>query len=238
MNKAQLYSNVDRIRTRLLLDGFTYPLNICDIGNKYIDLAVSSVPFKTKGLRGMAVLAKDAQDVNCIIINSLLSSYEQNFYGFHELMHITFESEKTGQIFSCYERTMPFQDSYKEWVANEGAAELLMPYKLFITDFCYLYDLFHTNRNLWIQYYDTFTPVELLAKKYHVSTMVVKNRIRNLSYEIQQYHQGIDIDSIRILSNNQQKSLGIQSFDYESHLDLLELQYGLALDWDSVISIE
>jgi hypothetical protein len=68
--------------------------------------------------------------------------------------------------------------------------------------------------------------------------MVVKNRIRNLSYEIQQYNQGIDINRIRILSNTQQERLGIQRFDYAEEIEHLIMIYDFGLAWDSVISIE
>ncbi|MCR5479328.1 MAG: ImmA/IrrE family metallo-endopeptidase [Ruminococcus sp.] len=186
----------------------------------------------------MAQLANSESDINCILINSNLSQTELNFHGTHELMHIYLPSESKGTTFRCYDKIRPYQDSYLEWLANEGAAELLMPYKWFIVDFSELYKLYSTDRTRWIQHYQFFTPFDLLAHKYHVSTMVVKNRIRNLSYEIQQYNQGVDINRIRILSNTQQERLGIQSFDYAEEIEHLIMIYDFGLAWDSVISIE
>ena len=145
MNKAQLYKNINEIRNHLIANGFTYPLNIFDICSRYDNLSISAIPFKTRGLRGMAVLAKDDNDINCILVNSNISASEQNFHGIHELMHITFEDDNSGQIFKCYEKTLPFQDSYKEWVANEGAAELLIPYSDFIPFFCNVYSDFRNS---------------------------------------------------------------------------------------------
>lgn len=130
--------------------GFTYPLDIYEICKKLDKIEIAAIPLKTPGLRGMAKLADETSDINCILVNSILSQPEQNFHGTHEFMHTIFENGKTGTTFKCYDRVMPFQNKYTEWVANEGAAELLVPYKEFIPLFFELLDTYRSKSNLWL----------------------------------------------------------------------------------------
>ena len=80
----------------------------------------------------MACLAKDPSDINCILVNSNLSYAERNFYGFHELIHVFSSPLNSAQTFSCFDTVKPHQNPYIEWIANEGAAELLVPYKVLL----------------------------------------------------------------------------------------------------------
>ena len=234
MNKEQLYSNISEIRNHLTANGFTYPLNIFDICSKYANIAISSLPFKTKGLRGMAVLAKDHNDINCILVNSNISASEQNFHGMHELMHITFEDERSGQVFKCYEKTMPFQDAYKEWIANEGAAELLVPYADFIPFFCNVYADFRSKNGMYK--YGNKDILTVLSSRYGVSDMVIKNRISSLSYEIDQFNRGISFGNMDFLSYTQQKRYGIVTTNYIDKIDAIMIQYLFRpLEWNEII---
>lgn len=236
MNKAQLYNSINEIRNHLISNGFTYPLNIFDICSKYDNLAISSIPFKTKGLRGMAVLAKDYNDINCILVNSNIPASEQNFHGVHELMHITFESNSTGQLFKCYERTMPFQDGYKEWVANEGAAELLVPYIDFIPFFCNVYADFRRGNGMCQQKYGDKDILTVLSSRYGVSDMVIKNRISSLSYEIDQFNKGITFQNMALLSHTQQKRYGIVTTNYIDLIESIMIQFLFRpLEWNKMI---
>ncbi len=236
MNKSQLYNSVGEIRNHLIQNGFTYPLNIFDICSQYENLAISSLPFKTRGLRGMAVLARDDNDINCILVNSNISSTEQNFHGIHELMHITFEDNKSGQTFQCYEKTMPFQDGYKEWLANEGAAELLIPYSDFIPFFCNVYSDFTQSNEICKQKYGDKDMLTVLSSRYGVSDMVVKYRISSLSYEIDQFSKGIPLQNISVLSYTQQKRYGIIATNYVDIIESMMIQYLFRpLEWNEII---
>lgn len=187
----------------LLSVGAKYPFDIFDICQKFENLKIGACPFKTVGLRGMAILADKTSPINCILVNSNLSSEEQNFHGAHELIHIFTSDPNSGQTFKCYDKVQPFQNSYIEWIANEGAAELILSYKEllpFIKD------------NLPSFNSDTlpiFGIVEKISQNYNVSQTVVQNRLGNLKYEIYQYLNGTDIENIEILSNRQQQNLGI-----------------------------
>lgn len=237
MNKAQLYSGVNEVRRYLITKGATYPLNIFDICSKNRYLSISAIPFKTKGLRGMAVLAKDNNDINCILVNSNIASTEQNFHGMHELMHITFEHGNSGQIFKCYEKTMPFQDPYKEWVANEGAAELLVPYIDFIPFFCNVYSDFIQSNDMCKHKYAGKNILSVLSSRYGVSDMVIKNRISSLSYEIDQFIKEYRFRNIALLSYTQQKRYGITTTNYLDIVESIMVQYLLSpLEWNELIS--
>lgn len=151
----------------------------------------------------MAVVAGKSNNTNYILVNSNLSIQEQNFHGIHELIHIYTSKPHSGQKFNCYDRVKPNQSSYIEWVANEGSAELILPYKEllpFIKDNISSFD--NKTLPIWGLTY-------LISHKYPVSQTVVQNRLNNLKYEIYQYLNGTDINNIEILSSKQQQSRGI-----------------------------
>ena len=159
-------------------------------------------PFATKGLRGMATIASSPSDINCILVNSYLTYAEQNFHGTHELMHITTSPNNSGQSFQCFDTVRPNQDSYIEWIANEGAAELLVSYKD-------LLPLVKKHYSEMIQDMGTYNFCEEYADKFLVSPTVIQNRIDSLKYEIFQHISGVEIDNIMLLSKTAQENRGI-----------------------------
>ena len=203
---------IEELRHKLLINGVNQPFDIFDICSRFGDLDIKSVPFKTNGLRGMAIIADKDSSLNCILVNSNLDSSIQNFHGFHELMHICFASKNQGQTFTCYDKVQPHQNKYSEWLANEGAAELLVPYKE-------LLPLIKSNYAHLTQGIGTFEFCEKISSKFRVSPTVIQNRIISLAYEIKQYISGVDIDNIRILSKNQQIK---ENINLKSLVDLEE----------------
>ena len=99
------------------------------------------------------------------------------------------------------------QNPLIEWQANEGAAELIVPYKKFIPDFLHIY-------NPILGYGDIFVAIASLSGYYGVSDMVIQNRIKNLNYEIYQVASGVHIDSVVVLSQTLQKRLNITVPDW------------------------
>lgn len=79
-------------------------------------------------MRGIVRIAKNRDENHVILLNENKSFVEQNYHGFHELTHILTVDEP-GTTLNCFGNTRPNQNSYIEWLANEGAAEFLMPYK-------------------------------------------------------------------------------------------------------------
>lgn len=155
------------------------------------------------------MLVTDGKD-SAILLDSRQSREEQNFFCAHELIHSAFHRDLGMKQFSCYEKTQPQQDSAIEWQANEGAAELLVPYKLFIPRFIELLNEQLNNPSVfyWIRIQ--------LAKEFDVSYQVIFNRIENHRYEISQYEQGVDSNSIQLLSKRKQNQFGIACPDYNA----------------------
>lgn len=220
-DKKRLYSKVDHIKSILPI---AYPysfFNMIDFLSKHVpDLKIETVPFKTFSLRGMAVIAENSSQNDVILLNDHLNDYEINFYCIHEFMHLRLHRNQKGKQFNCYDQTKPNQDPYLEWQANEGSAQFLVPYQDFIPRFLE-YNSTHTP-------YISLNVLNELADYYCVSVPVIKNRIDNLNYEIDQYRNGISIENIELLSRNQQKMRGIQPTCYSNILDH-------ELAWDAVI---
>ena len=118
-----------------------------------------------------------------ILLNK--NSNNLNFVLAHELVHLFITP--LDSAFKCYNSKEYLKSNYEEWRANEGAAELLLPYKEFIPDYSYLL--------LYKNYKDC---LEELSKIYSVSKQVIEYRIKNLSQEIHQYLSGVDIENIKI----------------------------------------
>ena len=203
INKQELYLKIDRLRNSLLYLGLKPPFNIFEICSKIKNVDVETCNFSTKGFMGMAVLAKYPGDLNCILINSNLSYVEQNFHGIHEFIHIYTSPRNSGQTFKCYDSVRPHQNAYIEWVANEGAAELLVPYKT-------LLPMIKENYESMTEGFGTYRFCEKNASMFSVTPVVLQNRICSLKYEIQQYINGTNIDKIKIMSKNLQSIMGIK----------------------------
>lgn len=183
--------------------GIKYPLDIYEICSHFSNLEIAACPFVTQGLRGMAVLADNNSQKNCILLNSNLTQEEQNFHGTHELVHVVLNDGTQGLTFKCYDKVMPFQDSYTEWLANEGAAELILPHDVLLPF------IKERQKTFDQDIIGVYNMVNEIAQNYKVSPVVVENRLKSLSYEIFQYLGGCELNQIQILSKNKQKSLGI-----------------------------
>lgn len=149
----------------------------------------------------MVSLAQNESDIHCILVNGNKSFYEQNFHGFHELMHIP-TVDQPGTILRCYDTVKPNQDSYIEWLANEGAAEFVVPYQL-------LLPMIKREIRQMITGIGTWQFCENHSYDFGVSPIVLQNRIDSLKYETYQYLNGDPLDKIEILSWNKQKQRGI-----------------------------
>lgn len=201
IDKKELYNIVDRRRRKFEITDDDYPLNIFEFCSYINNVQIIQAPFVTHGLRGMVKIAKQKGENHIIIVNSNLSFEEQNFQGFHELMHAA-TADKAGTFLNYYERVRPNQDSYLEWLANEGAAEFTVPYKM-------LLPLVKENYPYMTKNWGTSRFCNLYADNFSVSPIVMQNRIDSLKYEISQYVNGVPLDKIEILSNNKQKQRGI-----------------------------
>lgn len=216
MTKSKLYKKVNSIRKILDIELTSYPIYL----ESYIGQTtqIQRIPLQTDGLRGM-VLIKDVP-TPIIVLDENLTSNEANFYCGHEIFHLLGHPSKNNATFTCYDSIRPQQNCFQEWEANEGAAELLVPYQDFIPRFL--------SYNSEYTPFTTWEVLENLADYYHVSVPVIKIRLDNLSYEIYQYLNGTSMENIKLLSRNQLKVRGIQPPCYSNILPY-------ELDWDAAI---
>lgn len=199
MTKAELYKNTDCIREYLNIRRRDYPLNISSLCEQQ-KIKVETIPFKTKGLRGMAFIGETMEE-DIIFLNRHRGEKELNFDCGHELMHLIYHRNKRNS-FNCYESVLLQQDKYIEWQANESAAELLVPYKIFLPLVKSTY-----------KYFDDFMNIMAFKRKtaqlFGVSESVISHRLDNLKYEIYQYLNNVPLDEVIIMSNSQQQSNNI-----------------------------
>lgn len=138
------------------------------------------------------ILYKGANSTT-IGLNARRSAGGKNFDCAHELIHYWFHNQNE---FCCMENI----DNNWEWQANEGAAQLLMPYQNFIPNYCHLYDRFYRRMPPHIAYN---TLVATLAKNYMAGEMAVRFRIESLKGEISQYLSGVAVDDIKVSSRRE-----------------------------------
>lgn len=217
MTKTGLYILVGICRDFFLANGISGDITIEKICERFPLIKVEYAPFQTPRLKGLVSLAQEPGQCHCIIINSNISKEEQRFHGIHEYMHTFLHSGASEGIILCNDSPEIKQNSFIEWQANEGAAELIMPYKEFIPEFSRRLDLclnpsIATEKELFfgIQY----DIVTYFANKFGVSNAVVENRISGLASEIDQYRSGVPVEQIRLLSYRNRIARGLISTDY------------------------
>lgn len=203
--KAELYHRATVIREELGIKRREPVVSSVDILNRLPFLAIESQPFRTRALHGVCSFGRDG-DIDVIVLSSHRTAIEQNFDCMHEYFHLHEHRNEKKDAFYCYENVQSKQNRFLEWQANEGAAEILMPYKEFIPLFLHFHKYQKTDRY--------FPLIDALAACYCVTTAMVENRIRSLSYEIYQYEKGCPLDQIELLSGNQQQKRNIVSPDY------------------------
>ena len=208
--KELLYREIAMLRKKMGITAACYPINSISLCDSRDDIIIGYHKFVTEGLKGM-LLTSDG--LNAILLDAEQLPEEQNFFCAHELMHSVLHRDLGLSNFSCFDKVRPQQNPSIEWQANEGAAEFLVPYKLFIPDFWNLYSQFCSRRG------GCSCIRTRLAEKYHVSDVVIRNRIDNLRYEIDQFTIGIAIDNLSLLSRRKQDQLGIIPIDYNAICD-------------------
>lgn len=196
-----MYNIVSNIKHQLDIGMSDYPLNIFEVCKNISNVDIKAVPFKTDDLRGIVSLARNESEIHAILVNSNKSFEEQNFHGFHELMHIP-TVDQPGTILRCFDTIKPTQDSYLEWLANEGAAEFVAPYYA-------LLPMVKDEIDVMSEYIGTWNFCDNHSVDFGVSPIVLQNRIESLKYEIFQYLNGVPLDKIEVLSLNKQKQRGI-----------------------------
>lgn len=191
--KTNLYQHVSRLRDQLHVTLASYPLRLMDLCFQH-PIHIKRHAFQTPGFCALAFIGEHADTV---VLNENRNLFEQNFDCGHELIHLTKHRNLKLGRFHCFDKTQPTQNPFIEWEANEGAAELLVPYQLFLPA---LLEISQTYCR---------TPQKVksaLADRFHVTSSVIEYRIQSLQYELYQYAVlGSDISQINLLSRHETK---------------------------------
>ncbi|MCI7300438.1 MAG: ImmA/IrrE family metallo-endopeptidase [Clostridiales Family XIII bacterium] len=202
IDKNSLYKKVQYIRNHLKITYLDYPLDSLKLCSEVLGKKMGYAPFKAPALRGIAAIDKNDYQNDVILLNSARTKIEQNFDCAHEIIHTIAHRNLPGiTSFSCFETVGKKQDPFIEWQANEGAAELLVPYRIFIP-------LYLEMSRKYARDFSNTPPEKPLARRFRVTEGVIHNRIESLNYEIYQYVQYGDINNIEILSQRKQKERG------------------------------
>ena len=217
--KQLLYETAHFIRTNVLELDYKTPCNMIELCRKTGISKIEFLPFKTVGLRGMAILSENNSG-DIILLNDKLSNSERNFYCAHEMIHLFMHRNTGGSTFQCYQTVHPNQDSFLEWQANECGAELVIPYRDFFKIVKQNVDSMHTSMD--------YKRLKLhLMERYGVSKTVIEIKFESLKYELYQYLHGTHMDRIEFLSSTaqQRRNISVPSFnDIERKLYYKELQ--------------
>lgn len=212
LNKATLYKRIEEHRNRWEIGSSNYPINTIELCQSFKHVVVKEAPFLTPGLRGLAAKRNTFDGMDIIVLNKNRNTQEKNFDCGHELIHLVEHRNAKTQSFHCFEKAMPSQNKFMEWQANEGSAELILPYKIFVKQFCE--DIKDAKRmGISVRRNVDFI-ARAYAKRYNVTESFVRNRIKSLTYEMCQHYSGTDIDNLDILSRSQ---LTVQSIDLKKY---------------------
>ena len=203
-NKKKLYIEIDKLRLKLGIDYdiSSYPISPIKLAkNSCKNLLIETISFSSSNICG--ILYK-GDTTTTIALNNKRDTPMQNFDCMHELIHYFIHDISYCQLI-CSDNTID-QDKYIEWQANEGAAQFLVPYQIFIPRYLELEEQ-HAN-SVW---YDS---KETLAELFNVTTAMITNRIKNLEHSILHYklnkNKINDINKdILIISNIKAQKMGL-----------------------------
>lgn len=209
--KERLYSYVDSLRESFDIS-IMKPLDAIALC-KDLGANVTEMHFATDGLHGVSIPGSCLCGRDVIVLDAKRSASEKNFDCAHEWIHMQRHARKKSGI-QFHQEHIYEANRFMEWEANEGAAELLVPYRFLLPFLAKLYP--HIKRSFDIIYIK-----EYIAKLRGVTPAVVGNRIDSLSYEFEQYRQGVPLDKIEFLSLTAQQRRGIHSLSLNELEDKL-----------------
>lgn len=198
--KQDLYLEVDSLINQLTFqwEPEDFPINPLSLAYEHcLNLSVEIVDFGKLPL--CAILSKGSRGTS-ISLSKGRSETMQRFDCMHELIHYFFHH---GPNFYCLDKNTILQNAIQEWQANEGAAQALVPYQIFIPE--YVSRIRNCTRNQW----NMAIIHNELAQFFNVTTIVIRNRISSLEYEIYQHLQGVPVSELVVLSKKQLSKYGL-----------------------------
>ncbi len=173
LNKAELYRKIELIRQSAPAGRFD-PYALA----RTLGIEIEVYAFDSARLAGVLMRGEHK---SLIVLSANRPPEGRRFAASHELVHYFLHE---GDNFLC---TGDDEVSAIEWQANEGAAELLMPYKEFILFYENIRSLFFTDRE---------RALRRAAEHFDVSAGMINTRLQSLSPEIAQYERGTPLDKI------------------------------------------
>lgn len=204
LNKEDLYTLIDFIRISFRInDNRTF--NILEFLKNFDGIVVrDSYKFNDQKIGGLLIKNKYPEK-SFIIVNSSKEPISTIFDLTHEIVHFLLHPENRKNYIST---TLCDLDNF-EWQANEGAAELLVPYKHFIPLFAKNIKQCH-SKSEYLEF------INYLSGVYTVSSSVLEYRISGLKYEIKQFENGVPLNKLVFLSKRAQEKQGIFIKSYNS----------------------
>jgi len=196
LTKAELYNKVNTKAEELGLNlsATNYRIDAISLAKKVcLNLHIELINFEETKICGILYKGRNTTTIG---LNARRSFYGRNFDCMHELIHYFFHDHIWTQC------TQNLND-HMEWQANEGAAQLLMPYQSFIPNYIYYHDLFYNRLS---PNHAAKAQITQLARHYKVGSRAAEYRINGLKKEIAQYLNGIPIQNIKIISANKSQS--------------------------------
>lgn len=188
--KSDLYNRVDNLMEQLDLSYKDYPLDSITIAKKF---CVNLTLMQVSEFKNLCGILYHGHNSTFIGLNANRTPEMQNFDCMHELIHYFLHEDLEEASCLSLEDNSVTQNDFYEWQANEGAAQALVPYQLFIPEYV---EIMLKNKKDILGYNN-----DILAKKFNVSEHVIINRIKGLQYEIYQYFcNNCPIENIKILS--------------------------------------
>lgn len=126
IERPRFYSLIENKMKDLGIGEDDYPVDSIKIASLFKDnLHIEFLDFQSPSIGG--VMYKGIHK-SSMALNNLRTKKGMNFDCMHELIHYWFHPTGTNL---CFDTGFTKQNNTREWQANEGAAEILMPKKLF-----------------------------------------------------------------------------------------------------------
>lgn len=191
MTRRTLYRRMDAMREKYGIRGVFDPYAFAEAQG----IPLTRHHFHDPRLHGILVRTADCCGV---ILRADLTPARERFYLTHELVHRELHYGETGRT--------AFADSGREYQADEGAAELLMPYRDLIPRALSLRRRFLSNPTAALQ---------ILAAHYRLDLETVRRRLRSLQHEIALCRSGVPVSEIVPLSRREVQMLGLRDIPFD-----------------------
>lgn len=191
MTRRALYRRIDAMREKYGIRGVFDPYAFTEARG----IPITRHNFHEPRLRGVLVRTADRCGV---ILREDLTPARERFCLTHELVHWELHYGESGGTV--------FEDSGMEYQADEGAAELLMPYRDLIPRALSLRRIFIKDRT---------SALRILAAHYRMDLETVRQRLRSLQHEIALCRSGVPVSEIVPLSRREQQALGLRDAPFD-----------------------